>query len=186
MWHLADVQVMVCPDFMDQFPCTVLVNCRWSRRSGARGSGPDRQRSPPAEFFFLLQFQFVQGLPGGGSVWRAAQMIRDPRQTPPWHRWSKARWSAWRGVWMWGTIRQGNALRAGGRRPLRWTGPTALQSPLCGKRRGCHPHAHTRTQSAQHPRARNTHVTHLRLARVPVALCRYVYAWRAQQCTAQL
>ena len=31
MGHLADVQVMVCPDFMDQLPCTVLVNCQWSR-----------------------------------------------------------------------------------------------------------------------------------------------------------
>ena len=44
--------------------------------------------------------------------------------------------------------------------------------PLCGKGGGAHIHTHTpHTESAQHPRARSTHVTHLRLARVPVALC---------------
>ena len=46
-------------------------------------------------------------------------------------------------------------------------------NPLVRKKEGVptstrtHPH----TESAQHPRARFTHVTHLRLARVPVALC---------------
>ena len=33
-------------------------------------------------FSSLVVPVFFQGLPGGGSVWRAAQMIRDSRQAP--------------------------------------------------------------------------------------------------------
>ena len=71
-----------------------------------------------------------------------------------------------------GPIRQGNALRAGG--SDRSAGRDRLRSnPLVRKKDGVptstrtHPH----TESAQHPRARITHVTQLRLARVPVVLC---------------
>ena len=62
-------------------------------------------------------------------------------------------------------------------------------NPLVRKRRGCpHPHAHTRT-----PRARSTREHVSLTSRTCVwraypgrcAMCRYVYAWRAQQCTAQ-
>ena len=87
-----------------------------------------------------------------------------------------------------GPIRQGNALRAGG--SDRSAGRDRLRSnPLLRKRRGCpHPHAHTRT-----PRARSNHEHVSLTSRFYVwraflwrcAMCRYVYAWRAQQCTAQ-
>ena len=62
--------------------------------------------------------------------------------------------------WGWGSD------RSAGRDRLR-------SNPLVRKKEGVptstrtHPH----TESAQQPRARITHVTHLRLARVPVALC---------------
>ena len=159
------------PDFMDQLPSTVLVNCRWSREVRSKRFRTRQTAVTCGRVFLLLQFQFVQGLPGGGSVWRAAQMIRDPRQTPPWHRWSKARWSVvgMAGRVDVGPIRQGNAGgsdRSAGRDRLR-------SNPLVRKKEGVptstrtHPHI----ESAQHPRARITHVTHLRLARVPMALC---------------
>ena len=119
------------PDFMDQLPRTVLVNCRWSREVRSKKFRTRQTAVTSGRVFLLLQFHFVQGLPGGGSVWRAAQMIRDPRQAPPWHRWSKARWSAWAA-----TAR-----------------PDCAPIPLCGKRRGCpHPHAHTRTLRARSTR----------------------------------
>ena len=35
--------------------------------------------------FLPSQFLFVQGPPGGGSVWHVVQTIRDPRWAPPWH-----------------------------------------------------------------------------------------------------
>ena len=71
-----------------------------------------------------------------------------------------------------GPIRQGNALMAGG--SDRSAGRDRLRSnPLVRKKEGVptSTRTHTHTESAQHPRARFTHVTHLRLARVPVALC---------------
>ena len=60
-----------------------------------------------------------------------------------------------------GPIRQGNALRGWGQRPLRWTGPTALQSPLCGKGGGAHIHTHT---PAHRERAALTSTCHSRHA----------------------
>ena len=142
------------PDHFEfSVPCTVLVNCRWSREVRSKRFRTRLTAVTSGRVLLLLQFQFVQGLPGGGSVWRAARMIRDPRQTPPWHRWSKARWSAWRGVWMWDPSDTGMPLGLGAATaPL--DGTDCAPIPLCEKRRGCpHPHAHTRTL-----RARSTHV----------------------------
>ena len=85
-----------------------------------------------------------------------------------------------------GPIRQGNGLGAA-TAPL--DGTDCALIPLCGRRRGCpHPHAHTRTL-----RGRSTRVHVSPTSRTYVwraypwrcAMCRYVYAWRAQQCTAQ-
>ena len=176
------------PDFMDQLLCTVLVNCRWSREVRSKRFRTRQTAVTSGRVFLLLQFQFVQGLPGGGSVWRAAQMIRDPGRPRP-GTGGRKQGGRHGGACGCGTHPPRECPYGWGQRPLRWTGPTALQSP-CGEKGGVptstrtHPH----TESAQHPRARITHVTHLRLARVPVALCYVsvcVCVARAQQCTAQ-
>ena len=144
-----------------QLQRTVLVNCRWSREVQSKRFRTRQTAVTSGRVFLLLQFQFVQGL-----LWRAAQMIRDPRQTPPWHRWSKARWAARRGVWMWDPSAKGMPLGLGAATaPLDGTDRAPI--PLCGKRRGCpHPHAHTRT-----PRARSTHEH--------VSLTSRTFVWRA-------
>ena len=135
-------QVLVCPVFMDQLLRTVLVNCPWSREVRSKRFRTRQTADTSGRVFLLLQFQFFQELPGGGSVWRAAQMIRDPWQAPPWHRWSKARWSAWRGVWVWDPSAKGMPLGLGAATaPL--DGTDCAPIPLCGKGGGAHIHTHT-------------------------------------------
>ena len=169
--------VLVCPVFMGQLLRTVLVNWRWSREVRSKRFRTRQTAVTSGRVFLLLQFQFFQGLPGGGSVWRAAQMIRDPRQTPPWHRWSKSRWSAWRSAWMWDPSAKGMPLGLGAATaPL--DGTDCAPIPLCGKGGGAHIHTHT---PAHRERAALTSTCHSRHALSSGALscgvsamCRYV------------
>ena len=54
-------------------------------------SGPERGVSDPScgcippQSFSSFTVPACRGAPGGGSVWRAAQVVRDPRQAPPCH-----------------------------------------------------------------------------------------------------
>ena len=145
--------------FMDQLPCTVLVNCQWSREVRSKRFWTRQTAVTSGRVFLLLQFQFARSDPGSPADPAVAQVVE-----------SKVVGMAGR-VDV-GPIRQGNALRAGG--SDRSAGRDRLRSnPLVLKKEGVptstrtHPH----TESAQHPHARITHVTHLRLACVPVALC---------------
>ena len=128
--------------------------------------GPEQEVPDPTDSGYLRQsfpslaVPVFPGLPGGGSVWRAAQMIRHTQQAPPWHTWSKVKWSAWRGVWVWDPSAKGMPLGLGAATaPL--DGTDCAPIPLCGKGRGAHILTHT---PAHRERAAPTSTCHSRHA----------------------